>query len=462
MYSLRRTVAVRFSLTMFVALLLIALWAYIGARRILRDSLDNNLAAAAQIQSAVLASRLPIAIQPGPPEMDRFVHAVNRFVAVRDADGVILETNTPLAGNLPLDQNAFDGAISGDTAWVTQQWDGAAVRSYYGPVPDGSRSPQAVVQLAASLHPLHQATQRVLFLMLGTVVLGTVATALGAGWLAGSTVGPVLEITEQAKSIHPGAGRRLTAHADVHEFAGLVEVFNDVLTRLERAFEAQRRMIADAGHDLRTPLTAMRGEIEVALRGDRRPDEYRAILGSVLEEVDHLTSISESLALLARLEAGELSLQRVEMDVGMVVERAIRNARARAGGRTVSYVAPEADVTLTADNKMLAIAVNQLLDNAIKHTPEETRVEASVVADEAGVTVFVDDSGPGMPEDSMEHLFEHFYRSDAARSRSGAAGLGLTITAAIASAHGGSVRAESSPLGGLRIVLRIPHVLPAD
>jgi signal transduction histidine kinase len=150
------------------------------------------------------------------------------------------------------------------------------------------------------------------------------------------------------------------------------------------------------------------------------------------------------------------------MDVGMVVERAIRNARARAGGRTVSYVAPEADATLTADNKMLAIAVNQLLDNAIKHTPEETRVEASVVADEAGVTVFVDDSGPGMPEDSMEHLFEHFYRSDAARSRSGAAGLGLTITAAIASAHGGSVRAESSPLGGLRIVLRIPHVLPAD
>jgi signal transduction histidine kinase len=319
-----------------------------------------------------------------------------------------------------------------------------------------------VVQLAASLHPLQDATRRVLFLMLGTVLLGTVATALGAGWLAGTTVGPVLEITDQARSIQPGAGRRLTAHADVHEFAGLVEVFNDVLGRLERAFEAQRRMIADAGHDLRTPLTAMRGELEVALRGERRPEEYRAILGSVLEEVDHLISISESLTLLARLEAGELSLNRAEVDIGMIVERAARNARARAGSREVLYVGPEGDAALAADNKMVAIAVNQLLDNAIKHTPEETRVEARVLADESRVTVLVDDSGTGMSQDAIDHLFEHFYRSDAARSRTGAAGLGLTIAAAIASAHGGTISAQTSPLGGLRVILQIPRALPTD
>lgn len=296
--------------------------------------------------------------------------------------------------------------------------------------------------------------------MLGTVLLGTVATALGAGWLAGSTVGPVLEITEQANSIQAGAGRRLTVHADVQEFAGLIAVFNDVLSRLERAFEAQRRMIADAGHDLRTPLTAMRGELEVALRGERSPDEYRGVLKSVLEEVDHLASISESLALLARLEAGELSLQQVETDVGIVVERAARNARARAEGREVVYRPPEADATVTADNKMLAIAVNQLLDNSIKHTPDDTRVEAAVLAAEDAVTITVDDSGPGMDQDSMDRLFEHFYRSDAARSRTGAAGLGLTIAAAIANAHGGLILASRSPLGGLQVSLRIPRTLP--
>jgi len=462
MYSLRRTVAVRFSVTIFVALLLIALWAYVGARRILQDALDSNLTAAAQLESAVLASRLPIAIQPGPPEIDQFIHSVNRFVAVRDRDGGIVETNTPLASSLPLDQRSFERALLGDTVWATQEWNDGKVRSYYGPAPSGSRSPRAVVQLAASLHPLEDATQRVLFLMLGTVLLGTVATALGAGWLAASTVGPVLEITEQAKSIQPGAGRRITAHADVHEFAGLVEVFNDVLTRLERAFEAQRRMIADAGHDLRTPLTAMRGELEVALRGERRLDEYRGILRSVLEEVDHLSSISESLTLLARLEAGEVSLQQMEVDVGAIVERAARNARARAGTREVRFLAPNADATLTADSRMLTIAVNQLLDNSIKHTPDDTRVEVSVVVGDDGVSIVVDDSGPGLPQDAMDHLFEHFYRSDAARTRKGTAGLGLTITAAIASAHGGSLEAQTSPLGGLRVWLTIPRTLPSD
>jgi signal transduction histidine kinase len=298
--------------------------------------------------------------------------------------------------------------------------------------------------------------------MLGTVLLGTVATALGAGWLAGSTVEPVLEITEQAKSIHPGAGRRITAHADVHEFAGLVAVFNDVLTRLDRAFDAQRRMIADAGHDLRTPLTAMRGELEVALRGERRPDEYRAVLRSVLEEVDHLTSISESLALLARLETGELSLHRVEVDIGMIVERATQNARARAGSREVSFNAPADDATLAADNKMISIAVNQLLDNAIKHTPEGTRVVASLAVEDGEVTVIVDDSGTGLSDDDIARLFEHFYRSDTARTRTGAAGLGLTIAAAIANAHGGTISAQASPLGGLRVLLTIPRTLSVD
>jgi signal transduction histidine kinase len=460
MYSLRRTVAVRFSSTIFVALLLIALWAYTGARHILCDALDANLAASAQLESAVLASRLPIAIQPGPADIESFTRTVNRFVAVRSAAAEVVETNSPLAADLPLDSTSFVRALRGDSVWVTQPWLDGDIRSYFAPTPPGSRDQHAVVQVAASLHPLQASTRQVLFLMLGTVLLGTVATALGAGWLAGTSVAPVLEITEQARSIQVGAGRRITAHADVDEFAGLVEVFNDVLARLDRAFEAQRRMISDAGHDLRTPLTAMRGELEVALRGERRSEEYRAVLRSVLEEVDHLTSISESLALLARLEGGELSLQQTEAEVASIVERATRNAQARADGREIVFHPTERDTTTNADAKLLSIAVNQLLDNCLKHTPRGTRVESRVESDEQGVTIVVEDSGPGMAPEVAEHLFEHFYRSDAARSRTGAAGLGLTIAAAIASAHGGHITATRSPLGGLRVTLQIPHTLP--
>ena len=143
--------------------------------------------------------------------------------------------------------------------------------------------------LVLHLNPLQEAIREVLFLMLGTVFLGAVATAIGAGWLAQTSVMPVLEITAQARSVQPGVPRRITAHADTQEFAGLVDVLNDAFERLERAFDAQRRMITDAAHDLRTPLTAMRGEAEIALRGERTPDEYRHTLQSMLEEVDQLT-----------------------------------------------------------------------------------------------------------------------------------------------------------------------------
>jgi signal transduction histidine kinase len=462
MYALRRTVAVRFSLTIFVALLLIALWAYHGTRRILREALDRNLAASAQLEAAVLASRLPIAIHPGSADVDRFIQRVNRFVAIRDENGDIIESNTGLAAELPLARDAFEHALTGDTVWATQEWARGTLRSYYAPTPAGSRSQHVVTQVAASLRPLQASTREVLFLMLGTVLLGTVATAIGAGWLATTTVRPVLEITEQAQSIQPGAGQRITAHADVEEFAGLIEVLNTVFGRLERAFEAQRRMIADAGHDLRTPLTAMRGELEIALRGDRRSEEYRAILGSVLEEVDHLTSISESLTLLARLEAGELTLSRMESDVGTIMERAVQKARTRGAGRTVDFERSPQETSAFVDPAMLNVAVDQLLDNSIEHTPPGTRVRAAVTASLRTVTISIDDSGPGMPPERLSRLFEHFYRSDVARARTGAAGLGLTITAAIVHAHGGRIHADQSPLGGLRITLDIPRFVPTE
>lgn len=457
MYSLRRAVSVRFSLTIFGALLIIALWAYFGTRRVLKESLDSNLTAAAELEAAVLASRLPIAIQPGPDDWDSFIHSVNRFVVIRGVDGSVVQANTPLAATIAIDRRSLERAVAGDTAWVTQEEPFGELRSYYAPAPEGSRPGHDVIQVTASLHPLRAAIREVMFLMLGTVFLGAVATAIGAGWLAQTSVAPVLEITEQAKSIQPGAGRRITAHADTEEFAGLVAVLNDTLQRLERAFDAQRRMIADAGHDLRTPLTAMRGEIEVALRGNRPSEDYRRVLHSVLEEVDHLTSLSESLALLARLEGGELVLDCAERDVTSIVERATHKAQARDGTRTFAYVGGTGDGTAPIDAHLVEIAVNQLLDNAIKHTPTGTNVRTAVETDGGQVTVVVDDDGPGLPQEVLPHLFEHFYRSDASRTRTGGAGLGLTITAAIVSAHGGTVAAARSPMGGLRIVFRLPQ-----
>jgi signal transduction histidine kinase len=457
MRSLRRTVSVRFSLTIFGALLIIALWAFLGTRRVLQESLDQNLATAAQLEHAVLAARLPVAIQPGPNDWDSFVHRVNRFVVIRNADGRVVETNTAIAAAIPLDRTAFRRAVRGDTAWASQEWLNETVRSIYVPAPESSREGHDVLQVAASMHPLRTATREVLFLMLGTVFLGAVATAIGAGWLAQTFVVPVLEITEQARAVKPGVDRRITAHADTEEFAGLVAVLNDAFQRLARAFEAQRRMIADAAHDLRTPLTAMQGELEVALRGTRSPEAYRDVLRSVLEEVEQLTAISESLTLLARLEAGELAIDRMHRDLVELLKETTDRAQARDATRHFSFFGPDRPATAWVDAHLLGIAVAQLIDNCIKHTPAGTKVRLGLDIPAREVVITVDDSGPGMPDDTLPHLFEHFYRSDAARTRTGSVGLGLTIAAAIARAHGGEISAARSPMGGLRITLRLPR-----
>lgn len=461
MYSLRRTLAVRFSLTIFLALLMIALWAYLGAQRILRDELDRGLAAAAQLESAVLAAGLPIPTHPGPPDAASFVAQVNSFVAVRDTSGSILETNTALALSLPLDGQSFQRARAGQQVWATQEWRGEEIRALYSPAPNGSHPNRAVVQVAASLGPLAAARRQVLFLMLGTVLLGTVATAIGAGWLAGSVVAPVDEITQQASSITAGrTGQRITAHADVEEFHGLTEVLNRMLGRVDRALAAERRIIADVGHDLRTPITAIRGQLEIALRGEREATTYRALLRSILEDVDRLASISEALVLLARIEAGELRPERRPTNVGDLLRQAVARVQGFAGDHAIRLADANGDVRAAVDERMIGTVVDHLLDNAVRHTPAGTQIDVSTWADATHVTVVVEDNGPGIAPDLMPHVFERFYRTDLARTpcAGGGAGLGLSIAAAIAQAHGGTIDAGRGDRGGLKMTLRLPRL----
>lgn len=458
MYSLRRTLAVRFSLTIFVALLFIALWAYLGTRRVLRQELDNDLSAALELESAPLIIGRPLSVQHGYWALPDFIEHVNRFVVIRDSAGQVIGTNTPLARDLPLEPEVFAAARGGARAWTTGQWHGRRIRTAYGPPPDGAPGRVAAIQVAAFLEPHDAASRRVLFVMLGTVLLGTVATALGAGWLAGSAVAPVEAITAQANAVKPGTtGQRITAHADVLEYHGLIQVLNEMLERLDRGLDLERRIIADVGHDLRTPLTAMRGELEIALRSERNAATYRSVLVSMFEEVERLSSISEALVLLARLEAGELIPERNLVDVGELVQGAVSRAKSRADGRQITLRGAEDEVRARVDDNMLSVVIDHLLDNALQHTPTGTRIEVGLETGDATLAITVDDDGPGIPDRDLPHIFERLYRADAARSRSTGAGLGLTIAAAITNAHGGSIRAERSALGGLRIVLELPR-----
>ncbi len=325
----------------------------------------------------------------------------------------------------------------------------------------------AAAAYAVALGPAAGMHRELFVVLAAIVVLGTGATLVGAWGLAGSAVRPVQEITEQATRIAAGTlDQRIHAHADTNEYRGLVQVLNGMLQRLDLAFRNQRRLTADVSHELRSPLTALRGEIEVALRAERSPRDYQKVLHSALEEIDRLTELSEDLLLITRAEAGLLTLRRATTDVNQLVEECLEPLRPRAVERELTIdlrLAREAAFA-TIDAEMIYRLVHQLLDNAVKVTPPggTIRVVTTPLDGADGVSLAVEDTGPGIPRDDLPSVFEPFYRADQARSRGSGSGLGLAMAAAIARLHGGAIHASNVPGGGARFEVEIPSAtLPA-
>ena len=312
----------------------------------------------------------------------------------------------------------------------------------------------AAAAYAAALGPAAGMHRELVLVLAGVVVIGTGATLVGAWWLAGSAVRPVYEITEQATRIEAGTvGQRIVAHAETDEYRGLVAVLNRMLERIDAAFENQRRLTADVSHELRSPLTALRGEIEVALRAERSPRDYQRVLRSGLEEIDRLTAMSEDLLLITRAGTGLLGARGVPTDVNALIRGELKGIRGRIDEKELT-VRSELDPELGSpvlDPALLGRLIEELLDNAVKFAPRGGHVAVATTAAAGGLRLTVENSGPPLAEDVLAHLFEPFYRADQARTRGTGTGLGLAVAAAVTSLHGGSIRAVNVPSGGVRL-----------
>lgn len=294
-----------------------------------------------------------------------------------------------------------------------------------------------------------------LIALLAVVVAGSAATLVGAWHFTSSAVRPVGEITAQATRIEAGTlDQRIVAHADTEEYEGLVAVLNRMLERLERGFAAQRRLTADVSHELRTPLTVLRGQMEVALRAERSPREYQLVLRGALEEIGRLTTLSEDLLLITRADAHLLRPERVDTDVAALVTETLDGLRRRIEEKDlkVERSVPRDGHPVSIDRALVARLVDHLLDNAVRYTPIGGRIGVRVeAATPDGVRLVVENSGPEIAAQDLEHLFEPFYRVDPARTREndGGAGpgLGLALVAAIARLHDGAAHAASGPAG---------------
>lgn len=283
-------------------------------------------------------------------------------------------------------------------------------------------------------------------------------SAVGGSLLAGRLLRPVAAMARTAGRIGAeNLSERLPAGNLEDEFGRLASVFNRTLARLEDAFERLRRFTADASHELRTPLAALQSVGEVALQEDLDADAYRDRIGSMLEETARLTRLVDSLLMLTRADGGNVTLARTEQDVSALVEAAVEDLRVLAEEKGQD-LKTEIDPGLRAaiDAEFFRRAVVNILDNAIKYTPRGGSISVSAKECAGEIVIAVEDSGPGIPDEYRDKVFDRFFRVETDRSEeAGGAGLGLAIAKWAAEANGGRIVLESPEGQGstFRIVL---------
>jgi two-component system OmpR family sensor kinase len=297
------------------------------------------------------------------------------------------------------------------------------------------------------------------------------ALAVLVGWLlAGRALGPVRRIIDELEDITDGRSlhRRLPAPGaqDLDEVGRLANALNGLLARLEKSFAAMRRFVADASHELKTPLTVMRAGVERALTDAETSPGALAPLEDTLEGVRYMTELVDTLLTLARVDEGRLELHTEQVDLGGLLREVFETAQllGEEAGVGVALELPEAPVVVAADGGRIRQLVMNLVTNAVKYTPAGGSVWLTLTGTPAAATISVRDSGVGIAPGDVGRVFDRFWRADPARSRTGerpGIGLGLAISKWIAEAHGGSIGVTSRPGRGSTFTVTLPRPEPA-
>jgi heavy metal sensor kinase len=311
--------------------------------------------------------------------------------------------------------------------------------------------------------PLEEVDRELGRLLTALLVAVPVALALcgGAGYLlARKAVAPVEQLRRLTREITADRlDRRLPVATPGDELGGLTQTINEMIGRLERSFAEIRRFTADASHELRTPLAAIRTEAEVALTRPLGVADCQHLLGSILEECERLTRLTEQLLALAREDAGVARQAHGPVDLTALVQGVVDNMRPLAESRGVGlHSVVDGPAEVRGDGARLRQVFYNLLDNAIKYTPEGGRVTVRSGRRDGDAVVTVRDTGVGIPAEHLPRVFDRFYRVDRARSREqGGTGLGLSIAQSIVTAHGGSIELASTPGQGTTCTVTLPQ-----
>jgi heavy metal sensor kinase len=460
--SIRTRLTLWYTSALLVVLVAASGASYILFRRSVLNDLDASLLLVAQVVRDTGYPMTDTGPTLGPEAAAEGIFGpdfIDKFFQLLDPQGAPGFRSRRLQGRtLPLSRAAQRAALRGVETFETVDLPShERIRLLTVPVMRGGLLAQ-FVQVGISLERAERTLGRYAQTLLALVPFGLALAVAGGMAIARAALKPVGDISLAARRITAeDLGARVAVRGTQDELDHLAETLNGMLGRLEGAFGQMRRFAADAAHELRTPLTALRGGIEVALRTERSPDEYRRVLRSSLEEVERLGRLAEDLLLLSRAEAtavrprGRVDLEPILLEVFDLAARL-----AQPVGVSVRVEASE-PVEVEGDAAALQRAYRNLVENAVKYTPEGGKVELALVRQDGVARLSVRDTGPGIAAADAERIFQPFVRLDSARAReTGGAGLGLAIARSIAQAHGGTLVLQSTPGAGSEFTIRLP------
>ncbi len=484
MSSIRSRLAVWYTVALVATVLAFAVTASLVDRRARYDALDHRLTteadrvaqrmAQAQVDGGHVVDEVSPTLATLRLGLQAPLDLVADYVVVVDSAARIVygsaETRrwSPEASD-SLRLRAY--AVSRDHETFDMVLDGAPLRFVAAGVPRPAHGPWVIVMVVAGAptRDLDTAPQRILasMLLVSPIIL---LFSVGVGYLLSAralrplgTMIDELEAITDGRSLH----RRLpTPGAPADEMDRLAHTLNAMLARLETSFSALRRFIADASHELKTPLTVMRVGVEHSLTDARTAPETIAALDETLQEVRRMTELVDTLLTLARVDEGRMDLHTEPVELTALLGEVYETAQMlgeEAGVEVAAEIAPGPIVVQADGARIRQLALN-LLSNAVKYTPAGGRVWLTLTAREEAATISVRDTGIGIAPGDVDRVFDRFWRADAARSRTGERpgfGLGLSICRWIAEAHGGSIAVTSRPGRGSTFTVTLPRVAAA-
>ncbi len=461
--SIRTRLTLWYTGLLALTLLLLGILIYSVVGRILIVNLQDRLVAQAEdVITVIQKENDPMSVfasgKVNLPSRDIF--GSQYYVQIVQLDGRAVQLSENLRGQrLPVPDVLLQNLEAGAPRYLTVQAGDVRLHVASLPIPIGNQV-VGVVEVAALMANIDDALAVVRRALLFGSVLALVLAAVGGSILARAALQPIKNVTETAQQITGTSdlSQRIPGGKVNDEVGQLTDTVNDMLARLETSFDTQQRLVADVSHELRTPLTTIQGNLDLLRRGAADdPTMRNESLAAIGNETARMRRLVNDLLLLAQADAGlQLQLHPVELDTllldvyrqGQVISQGT-GVRVRLGAEDQAVVLGDAD-------RLRQLLLN-LVDNAIKYTPAGGDVTLTLKREAGWVLVSVADTGCGIPEEDLPHIFERFYRADRSRARPGGAGLGLSIAKWVAEAHAGELEVQSEVGQGTVFTLYLPE-----